>query len=243
MSAVLVLSSNDPEPPIQGNLLLDRMLGAEVRIVPQGTDRAAVMEQIAADLSARGEQPYVIPVGGSNAIGAAGYLTMMLELQSQLAELDATPSRIYFGSGSGGTQAGIVLGARALGMTSNLHGILDSPFTDDDKARTLAIANQAAGLVGSDTRITELDMIFDDRYIGEAYGIPTGAGEEAIRLLARTQAIFLDSVYTGKAMSGLIDHIRSRAIDPSDTVVFIHTGGTPALFAAAERLARAAMTG
>jgi D-cysteine desulfhydrase family pyridoxal phosphate-dependent enzyme len=243
MSSVLVLNSKDPDPPIQGNLLLDRMLGADVRIVPTGTDRAAVMEEIAAELTARGEKPYVIPVGGSNAIGAAGYLTMMLELQVQLAALGTIPSRICFGSGSGGTQAGIVLGAKALGLTCELVGILDSPFSDEEKARTLAIANQAAQLVGSETRVTEADMVYDDRYIGEAYGVPTYAGEEAIRLLARTQAIFLDSVYTGKAMSGLIDHIRSGKIDPADTVVFIHTGGTPAIFAAADRLARAAMAG
>jgi D-cysteine desulfhydrase family pyridoxal phosphate-dependent enzyme len=238
LPALLVLRSDDPEPVVQGNLLLDWMLGAEIRIVPSGSDRAAVMAEIATDLTARGERPYVIPVGGSNEIGAAGYLTMSLELRDQLAALAVEPTWIYFASGSGGTQAGIVLGVKALGLTCRPYGILDSPFSDEDKARAIQIANGAAELIGEPTRVSEADMIYDDRYFGEAYGIPTSAGDEAIMLLARSEAIFLDPVYTGKAMSGLIDHIRSGLIGPSETVVFVHTGGNVATFAHADRFAR-----
>ena len=243
MGSVLVLASDDPEPRIQGNLLLDRMLGADIHVVSTETDRYAVMDQIAADLRDKGETPYVIPVGGSNAIGAAGYMTMMIELRDQLAALNASPTRIYFASGSGGTQAGIAMAAKALDMLIQPVGILDSPFPEESQAHCLQIANAAAGLVGSAARLATSDMIYDDRYFGAGYGVPTAGGEEAIQMLARSEAIFLDSVYSGKAMSGLIDHIRRGQIDPAETVVFVHTGGTPALFADAERLAQLAAPG
>jgi D-cysteine desulfhydrase family pyridoxal phosphate-dependent enzyme len=238
LSSVLVLAADDPEPLLQGNLLLDRMLGAEIRIVPTGTDRAAAMDGIAEELTDRGETPYVIPVGGSNETGAAGYLTMVLELRDQLAELGAEPSRIYFASGSSGTQAGITLGVKALGLPCEPYAIMDSPFPEDARTRTLEIANRAAELVGDPTRLTEADFAYDEGYFGEAYGVPTSAGDEAIRLMARTEAIFLDPVYTGKALSGLIDHVRTGRVSPDQTVVFVHTGGNVAIFAHAQRMAR-----
>jgi D-cysteine desulfhydrase family pyridoxal phosphate-dependent enzyme len=240
MKSVLVLATDDPAPRTQGNLLLDRMLGAEIHFVSKETDRYAVMDEIAANLRAKGETPYVIPVGGSNAIGAAGYTTMMIELCDQLAALKTSPTRIYFASGSGGTQAGIAMGAKALEMPIQPFGILDSPFPEEKRAHCLQIANEAAELVGSAARLAATDMIYDDHFYGIAYGVPTAAGEEAIRMLAQCEALFLDSVYSGKAMSGLIDHVRSGQIGPAETVVFVHTGGTPALFADADRLAQLA---
>jgi 1-aminocyclopropane-1-carboxylate deaminase/D-cysteine desulfhydrase-like pyridoxal-dependent ACC family enzyme len=201
------------------------------------------MANVAQELAERGETPYVIPVGGSNEVGTAGYLTMTLELREQLRALAVEPTRLYFGNGSRGTQAGIVLGAKALGMSYRPYGVLDSFNSPEKEARAIRIANVAAEMVGSDTRVTEADMINVDGYIGDDYGIPTDAGNEAIVLLARTEGIFLDPVYSGKAMSGLIDHIRTGQIAPEETVVFVHTGGNTALFAHADRLAHHAMPG
>jgi D-cysteine desulfhydrase family pyridoxal phosphate-dependent enzyme len=243
LRSVLVLTSDDPTPPVQGNLLLDHLLGAEVRIVPKSTDTNQEMARVAEELSGHGQVPYVIPVGGSNEIGAAGYLTMTVELREQLTAIGETPRRLYFGNGSRGTQAGIVLGAKALGMSYQPYAVLDSFNTPEKEARAIRIANAAAELVGSDARVSETDMINVDGYIGEDYGIPTEAGNEAILLLARTEAVFLDPVYSGKAMSGLIDHIRSGQIEADETVVFVHTGGNTALFAHADRLAQLASAG
>jgi len=236
LKSVLVLVSSEIAPAAQGNLLLDELLGAEMRFVPPGTDRGEYMSHVADELAQAGEVPYVIPVGGSNEIGAAGYLTMALELQQQLPALRADPTRVYFANGSGGTQAGVTLGTKALGMRAAPVGVLDSYLSPEDRERAVSIANMAAMLVGDATRVTLDDMINLDGYFGEAYGIPTPAGDEAILLLARTDALFLDSTYTGKAMSALIDHIRTGQISPDETVVFVHTGGNPALFAHAERL-------
>jgi D-cysteine desulfhydrase family pyridoxal phosphate-dependent enzyme len=243
LPSVLVLNTDEAEPADQGNLLIDRLLGAEIRFVPKGSDSDAEMAKVADELSANGEVPYVIPVGGSNEIGAAGYLTMSLELQGQMRAMDARPTRLYFGNGSRGTQAGIVLGAIALGMPYRSYGVLDSPNSPLKEERAVRIANRAAELVGSDTRVSDADMINVDGYFGEAYGVPTTAGDEAIVLLARTEAILLDPVYSGKAMSGLIDHIRTGQIPADETVVFVHTGGNSALFAHADRLARLARAG
>lgn len=243
LSSVLVLTSDDPNPPVQGNLLLDHLLGAEVRIVPKSTDTDQHMALVAEELTSRGEHPYVIPVGGSNPIGAAGYLTMTLELRDQLAQLGEAPTRLYFGNGSRGTQAGIVLGAKALDMSYRPYAVLDSFNSPEKEARAIRIANAAAELVSSNARISSDDITNVDGYIGQDYGIPTEAGNEAILLLARTEAVFLDPVYSGKAMSGLIDHIRAGQIAPSETVVFVHTGGNTALFAHAPQLAQLAAAG
>lgn len=236
LRSVLVLTSTDAEPAVQGNLLLDELLGTEIRFITPDVHRDEHMATVAAELSEKGETPYVIPVGGSNSIGAAGYLTMAVELKEQLAKIGAEPSRVYFGNGSGGTQAGVTLGVKALGIPARAIGVQDSYLSPEDKQRIVRITNEAAELVGSDTRVTADDMTDLDQYYGEAYGVPTREGDAAILLLARTEAIFLDSTYTGKAMSGLIDNIRTGEIRPDESVVFVHTGGNSALFAHAERL-------
>ena len=237
LKSVLVLTSSEAEPAVQGNLLLDELLGADIRLTMPGVDREEQMETIAAELRQRGKIPYVIPVGGSNRVGAAGYLTMAIELKEQLANLGAEPSRVYFGNGSGGTQAGVTLGVKALGIPARAIGVQDSYLSPEEKERIIRITNEAAELVGSDVRVSADDFTDLDQYYGEAYGVPTREGDAAILLLARTEAIFLDSTYTGKAMSGLLDHIRTGEVSPDETVVFVHTGGHSAIFAHADRLA------
>ena len=153
-----------------------------------------------------------------------------------LFALGESPGRLYYASGSRGTQAGLALGARMYSAPYRLYGIAVSGGDPEKTARAVQIANEAAGVLGVPVRLSADELLTDHGYVGEGYGIPTAACLEAITLLAHQEGIFLDPVYTGKAMAGLIDHIRKGAIDPAETVVFLHTGGTPALFAYADRL-------
>ena len=243
LRAILVLYPSEPRQEPQGNLLLDLLLGAEIRWIESGAGRDAAIRAVAGEVRAGGELPYESPVGGSGPIGAAGYMTMTIELKAQLAELAADPGWLYFASGSGGTQAGIALAARLLEMPYRVLGVLDSPDSPELQTRMLDAAHGAAALVGSDLRLTPADLAPLDGYFGEGYAVPTPEADAAILLLARTEAIFLDPVYSAKAMSALLEHIRTGQIEPNETVVFVHTGGTPALFAAAQRLAGVAQRG
>jgi len=238
MRAALVLTSNTEQPEVQGNLLLDRLLDAEVHLLlpDSGQTNDEVMEAVAEQLEGNGERPYIIPGGGSNAIGALGYVAASLELSSQLFEIGEAPTRLYYASGSRGTQAGLVLGAKLYGAPYQVYGVAVSPGAGDRSARAAAIIQQAAELLGVVVHPGDNDLIHDEGYVGEGYGIPTAGCLEAITLLAQTEAIFLDPVYSGKAMAGLIDHIRRGVLAPSDSVIFLHTGGTPALFAHGESL-------
>ena len=216
---------------VAGNLLLDHLLGAEVRIVPDKAARGALMASIGDELRAAGERPYVIPTGGSVPIGAAGYVTMVAELLAQLVSCGETPSRLYFPTGSMGTQAGLVVGARAFSAPFVVYGVAVEHPVEQLIVDGLALANGTAELLGLDQCFDTADIAVDGGFIGAAYGVPTEEGIEAIRLLARTEAVFLDPVYSGKAMAALISHTRAGELDPNEAVVFLHTGGGPSLFA------------
>lgn len=245
LDSVLVLTAREDAPALQGNLLIDRILGATIHYIPPspdpalavGPDEAAKVEEVLADLRARGEVPYDIPVGGSSPVGALGYVSGTLELVSQLASSGEAPTRLYYASGSRGTQAGLTLGAKMFSAPYRLYGIAVSGGEPEKKERALRLAREAAALLRAETRVEPDDLRTDQGYIGEGYGISTPGCLEAIRLLARREGIVLDPVYSGKAMAALIDHVRQGAIDPAETVVFLHTGGTPALFAHAEEFA------
>ena len=241
LEAYLVLTSNSAEPALEGNLLLDRLFGAQVYFVPSvdpmlavGHDEAMVAE-VAAGIRARGGRPYVIPVGGSSGVGALGYVTGTVELAGQLEALDARPSRLYFGSGSRGTQAGLTLGAHLAGVSYRLHGVAVSAGEPEKIERARRVAGEAAALLGAGDSVRAAEFFTDQGFIGEGYGLPTPAALDALRLVARTEALVLDPTYTAKAMSALIDDVRAGRIAASDTVVFLHTGGSPALFTTAAR--------
>ena len=239
LDCVLVLSARSADPPLQGNLLLDRLFGATVHFIRANPDpRFAVaadevqkVADVVADLTHGGRRPYVIPIGGSSPIGALGYVDGTRELQEQLAATPIRCDRVYYASGSRGTQAGLELGARVFDCEYRLHGIAVSAGEDEKQRRAARLMNEAATLIGSPVRVDPSELITDQRFIGEGYGIPTAECLEAIRLLARTEAILLDPCYTGKGMAGLIHDVRTGAIGPEETVVFLHTGGAPALFA------------
>lgn len=238
MRCVLVLTSTSEQPAVAGNLLLDQMYGAEIRLVPSldpmfavGDDEPVVAEVVDEEHAA-GRVPYVIPVGGSSGIGVFGYVSGTAELVDQLAAMAVAPSRLYYASGSRGTQAGLTLGAKLCAAPYRVYGVAVSGGEPEKIERAKRIANEAAARLAVPECLELADLITDQNFIGAGYGIPTDAALEAIRLLARSEAIVLDPCYTSKAMAALIAHVRARDLSPDDCVVFLHTGGMPALFTA-----------
>ncbi len=239
LGVVLVLTARERHPDLQGNYLLDHLFGATIHLIPAGPDpKIAVapdeeqrVREIVADLERRGERPYVIPVGGSSGVGALGYASGTAELVDQLRDAGITPSRVYYASGSRGTQAGLELGARLFAVPYRLCGVAVSAGEDEKRARAARIANEAAALIGARVRIEAGELSTNQAFIGPGYGVATPEAIEAIRLLAETEGVLLDPVYTAKAMAALVADVRSGAIVPDESIVFLHTGGVPALFA------------
>ncbi len=233
MTCELVLNRNVPgvEPGYDrtGNVQLDRLLGAKVQIHPADTDRGAVMERLAAETRARGGRPYVIPIGGSNAVGATGYVNAALELAAQ-AEDSGTPiDRLVLASSSGGTLAGLCVGFAAIDHPVRVTGIdVDGDRDALDKIIVPLLQATARRLgIASYIPLPELD--FD--HAGAGYGLPTEAMKEAVEMTARLEGILLDPVYSGKAMAGLIASVRDGRFRAGENVVFLHSGGMPAIFA------------
>ena len=237
LECVLVLDSRNGDV-VEGNLLLDHLLGADVRIVEDQLTRRKVMASIADELRADGQHPYVIPTGGSVPLGATGYVAFVLELLGQLQDLGESPRRIYLASGSMGTQAGIEVGVRAFSASFLVQGIAVSGTTHELARQAAELADETATLLHTRQRFHFGEILVDDGFIGPGYGKATPEGLDAIRLLARTEAIVLDPVYSAKAMAGLLHHIQTGELRPSDSVVFLHTGGGPSVFAWNERLLR-----
>lgn len=236
MRCVLVLTTTATEPPLEGNLLLDRLYGAAVRLVPSvdpmlavGQDEAVVAE-VAADERAQGRVPYVIPVGGSSGIGVFGYVSGTAELVEQLSAIGVSPRRLYYASGSRGTQAGLTLGALACEAPYEVYGVAVSAGEAEKIERARRIGNEAAERLGLPERLEPANLVTDQSFIGEGYGIPTEGGLEAIAIAARAEALLLDPCYTSKGMAALVQHVRTGRLTASETVVFLHTGGMPALF-------------
>ena len=233
----LVLTSRSDDPPLQGNLLLDRVYGATVHHVPApddprlalGNDEAKVRE-VEGMLRQSGERPYVIAVGGSSPVGTLGYTLATVELIEQLTAAGLRPSRVYYASGSRGTQAGLTLGAKACEGSYRLHGIAVSTGEPEKIHRAVNAANAAAELLGIPTRVVYDDLVGNNDFIGQGYGIPSPEGIEAIALLARTEGILVDPCYTSKALAGLIAHVRRGEVKPNEAIVFLHTGGAPGMF-------------
>ncbi|MDX1931228.1 MAG: D-cysteine desulfhydrase family protein [Capsulimonadales bacterium] len=218
-----------PEPATAtGNLVADRWLGAKLHFSEPGADVSAAMRDLAERLRQEGKNPYPIPIGGSNAIGAVGYAAAVLEWTEQ----GIVPDYVAVATGSGGTQAGIETGVRLLGSKSVVLGYGVALPDGRSWAEDIAdLATATAARLGSDEIVTPEQVRCGTEYMGPRYGAPTPESQEALRLLARVEGVFLDPVYSAKAMAGLIDDIRKERFAPEDTVLFIHTGGTPALFA------------
>ncbi|MEW5868697.1 MAG: D-cysteine desulfhydrase family protein [Chloroflexota bacterium] len=209
-----------------GNLLLDQLFGAEI-VWTQREKREQALEDTFQSAWATGRRPYLIPYGGSNATGAAAYAFAMQELQAQNAQVDW----IVFPSSSGGTQAGLMLGARLFGYTGQVLGISVDEPEDVLKERVARLATETADFLGEKASFQADEILVNADYLGAGYGVMGEVEKEAIHLLARSEGLLLDPVYTGRAAAGLIDLVRKGKFGREENVLFWHTGGTPALFA------------
>ena len=230
----LVLRGHKPEAT-SGNLLLDQLLGAHV-YWSESQDCNEAISRVMADLRAIGRRPYLIPLGGSNVIGATGYVLAMRELMEQSAAGRVSFDFIVFASSSGGTQAGMVLGALAYGYRGTVLGISVDHPAESLTTQVAALATATATHLGLDTLSLANQVTVNDDYLGEGYARVGETEREAIRLMAQLEGILLDPVYTGRAFGGLIDLIRWGAFTRGQRVLFWHTGGTAALPAFADRL-------
>ncbi len=220
-----------------GNNMLFRLLGAErITVVPAGTDLAAALQQEADDVSAAGRVPYVIPGGGSNPLGALGYVAAAEELMAQAVEARLAFQALVVASGSGGTHAGLLAGLRGNSSGLPVIGVSTRAAREQQEAKILDLARRTAELAGSAIEVTSEDVRVDDGHVGDGYSLPTAGMVEAVKLFARLEGVLLDPVYTGKAAAGLLALVRGGAFDPDGDVVFVHTGGWPALFAYQEVL-------
>jgi L-cysteate sulfo-lyase len=225
---VLVVNGEQQVRPT-GNALLDDLFGAQVRYTSSREERASTMEAVASELKAAGRRPFVIPLGASTPIGAAGFA---LGIQEILAS-GLRPNVIIHSSSSGGTQAGLIAGCALFGVKTRVIGI-----SADEPSAVLAatirgiVESLADRLGGSRVSLgADRDVVVDDGFVGGGYGVPTEASREALTLVARHEGIVLDPVYTAKAMAGLIDRVRRDSFSASETVLFWHTGGQVGLFA------------
>ena len=212
-----------------GNVLLDRLFGATIRTVPGGTDMAAELEKTAAEVRARGGKPYVIPGGGSNPVGALGYVDCAREIVVQADEMDLEVHRIVTATGSAGTHAGLVAGLAVMGADVPVLGIGVRAPRDRQEANVFKLAEETAALLGQPGRVTREMVVADCDYVGEGYGLIDQGVIDALTLAARLDGIVLDPVYSGKAMKGLIALARAGQFK-GETVVFLHTGGAQGLF-------------
>jgi L-cysteate sulfo-lyase len=212
-----------------GNVLLDRLFGAGLRTVPAGRDMVAELETTAAEVRARGGKPYVIPGGGSNAVGALGYVDCAREIVVQADELDLRIDRIVTATGSAGTHAGLVAGLAVMGADIPVLGIGVRAPRDRQEANVFKLAEETAALLGHAGRVTRDQVVADCDYVGEGYGLVDQGVIDALKLAARTDGIVLDPVYSAKAMKGLIA-LAGAGRFKGETVVFLHTGGAQGLF-------------
>jgi len=233
----LILNGDKPAE-LEGNLLLNELLGAKEHWIKR-SERAAKLAEIPAQLRDQGRKPYVIGIGGSNGIGATGYVVAMIELMGQLRVSGQEVDHIVFGSSSGGTQAGLVVGARLTGFKGQLHGLsIDKGDLELDsyEEEVAQIANECAEYIGFDSGFNWPDIKIVYGYLGEGYGVVGDLEREAIRLMAQTEGIILDPVYAGRAFGALVDLIRKKTFKRGERVLFWHTGGGPALFAYSKEL-------
>jgi L-cysteate sulfo-lyase len=222
--------STDPSYTDNGNVLLDRLHGADVERRAGGSNMQAEMEAVAAQLAADGQRPYVIPGGGSNPLGALGYVNAALELVSQSAETGLHIDHLVHATGSAGTQAGLVVGLHGLNSPIRLLGIGVRAPRDKQESMVHDLGCRTWDLLGLPGELPRETVVANCDYVGDGYGVPTPGMVEAVTLLAETEGILLDPVYSGKGMAGLIDLVRKGRFRQDENVVFLHTGGSVALF-------------
>ena len=223
------IATGDRNYLTNGNRLLLDLFGTEVRLVPN-LDRAAEdLEAVADELIACGRRPYIVPIGGSNALGALGYVRCGLEIAEQALRTSLKFAAVVVPSGSAGTHAGLALGFAEQASQTQLIGVTVSRPYETQAPKVATLIRETAALLGEPSLTADVNLW--DTYFAPGYGAPNEAGNAAIRLLASTEGLLLDPVYTGKAMAGLLDALANDKLPGPGPVLFIHTGGSPALFA------------
>jgi L-cysteate sulfo-lyase len=228
--------NNSPDYTMNGNVLLDRLHGAQISKRAKDSDMNAEMENLAAGLRAKGKRPYIVPGGGSNPVGALGYANCALELLHQANEMDLNIGHIVQATGSAGTQAGFVAGLVALNADIPVLGISVRAPKEKQEANVFKLAQDTAAYFGAPGVVKREHIVANSDYVGPGYGMPTEGMREAVKMAARFEGILLDPVYTGKGFDGLIDHVRKGFFPKDSDVVFLHTGGSAGLFGYADAL-------
>ncbi len=231
LKGVAVLSGTRPSKA-NGNLLLNQLLDAKL-VFTGNPDRSYIdnyIEDEAERLRGNGESPYLIRRGGVSSLGCIGYVSAAVEICSQLQSLNLNPDILLCATGCGVTQAGLLVGFKLMGLNCRLYGITVSRSRDECVAYIKQLINETEDVLGLDSRVKNDEIFVFDEYIGEGYSVPTSEGIDAIRLVAQTEGIFLDPIYTGKAMAGLTDLVKKDLIGSDNTVIFLHTGGSPSIF-------------
>jgi len=220
------------KPKASGNNFLFQLLGVKsITVVDGGTNMLEAMDKLAAKLKSEGKNPYIIPGGASNTIGALGYVSCMEEIMQQMFEQKLQFDHMVVPSGSAGTHAGIIAGMVGNNINIPVTGIGVNRAKAAQIDAVHKLANQTLELIGVDAKVAREDVIAFDEYVGAGYSVPTDSMVEAVKLLASTEAILLDPVYSGKVMAGLIDLVRKGYFPKGSNVLFLHTGGSPALYA------------
>ncbi len=222
--------SQDVDYNYNGNVLLDQLLNASLCKYPADTDMNQAMEDLAEKLRGQGKKPYIIPGGGSNHIGALGYVNAALELLTQANDMSLRIDHLVHATGSAGTQAGLVTGLVASNSLIPVLGIGVRAPRELQESNVFKLAERTAEHLGIQGAVKRDDVIANCDYVGEGYGIPTQGCIEAVELFAQTESIMLDPVYSAKGAAGLIDLVRQGHFSKKDNIVFLHTGGSQALF-------------
>ena len=213
-----------------GNVFLDRLFGANTHHYPGGSDMNVAMDVLAADLRGQGRIPYVIPGGGSNRIGALGYVDCALELLQQLNQQQLNVDCVIHATGSAGTQAGLVTGLRATHANIPVLGIGVNAAREAQEEKVYKLAEETAEYIGASGCVRREDVVANCDYVGEGYGVSTAGMREALLLLARLEGLLFDPVYSGKGLAGMLDLIRKGQFRAGQNIVFVHTGGSAGLF-------------
>jgi D-cysteine desulfhydrase len=239
LNCQLVLKENVPgsyDPQAGGNILLFRLLAAEkIRVIPAGdpADPAQEMQLLAQQLAAEGRKAYIIPMGGSTPLGAVGYAACAQEIWQQSRDEQISFAGVVCPSASAGTHAGLLAGFWGLRQDVRVVGINVMQHNPVQEDLVVRLAQETVDLLGISGNLPRGQVICNESYLGQGYSLPTPEMVEAVRLLAKTEGILLDPVYTGKAMAGLIDFVRKGFFKASDSICFVHTGGVPSLFSSA----------
>ncbi|MFZ4263253.1 D-cysteine desulfhydrase family protein [Sphingobacterium sp. HJSM2_6] len=213
-----------------GNMLLNRLLDAQIHCIPNDEKVSHYIQNLQIEYSKKGENPYFIPVGGSSALGSLGYARAAVEIEEQLTRMDVSISNIGLASGSGGTHAGLLAGYNYLNKPMNIHAYNVQIEQEPLFGQTRLIANEVSKLIDCSAYLAEEHIHLSNAYAGEAYGIPNAETFATLQLLAKTEGILLDPVYTGKAFTGFIEDIKMGKYQKGPSL-FIHTGGTSGFFA------------